>query len=68
MSVAVKHSWERRYKYLLAVTAYTKIMIAYIIIKKIDTSPAEAFVTAGCLLIAACVGSYVFGAVWDDKR
>lgn len=48
---------------LLAIAGGNGVVLA----TGLDTAAAEAFVTNSLWLAGMIIGSYVFGATWDDK-
>jgi len=53
---------------MFAVVAFCMACIAWALYKDTDTAVMQSAVTAGFGTMTAIVGSYVFGAVWEDKR
>jgi len=51
---------------MYAVTLFCAATIAYVLFKGMDTKVAETAVTASFLCMGGIVGSYVFGAAWQD--
>ena len=49
------------------VIIFCMVVIGWIIWRGLETSPAEVAVTMGFATITSVVGSYVFGATWDDR-
>lgn len=62
-----KSSWHFRRRVVVATLLYCAAMVAYITFKNSETRLAEAVATSLILLAGSVIGSYVFGAVWDDK-
>jgi len=53
---------------MFTVSAWIIAAISYVLYTKLNTSPAEAMVTMGLLALAGIIGSYVFGATWQDIK
>lgn len=51
---------------MFAVAAFCIWVIAYVVTSGADTRVGETAVLSAFLTLAAIVGSYVFGAVWQD--
>lgn len=61
-------SWKHRRRIVYAALIYCAVALAYIIYDGTDTA-LYAQVALGLLgLAATIIGTYVFGAVWDDKN
>ena len=63
-----KPSWKNRRRFMFTVSAWIIAAISYVLYTKLNTSPAEAMVTMGLLALAGIIGSYVFGATWQDIK
>lgn len=61
-------SWRYRRRTMFAVIVFCKLTIAYCLYKNLDTKVAESAVTMAFTTLFMVVGSYVFGAVWDDNN
>lgn len=59
-------SWRIRRRFMFAVTAFCMWVIAYVLWKGLTTGPADTAVTMAFLTLIGIVGSYVFGATWED--
>ena len=59
-------SWRIRRRFMFAVTAFCMWAIAYVLWKGLTTGPADTAVTMAFLTLIGIVGSYVFGATWED--
>ena len=59
-------SWKIRRRFMFAVAAFCMWTIAYILWKGLATGPADTAVTMAFLTLIGIVGSYVFGATWED--
>lgn len=58
--------WNVRRKFMFVVSAFCMGVITYVLYKELNTAPAEAAVTMAFLTLTGIIGSYVFGAVWQD--
>ena len=61
-------NWKIRRRFMFVISGFCMAIISYIIIGKINTEPAETAVTMGFATLISIVGSYVFGAIWDDNN
>lgn len=59
--------WRIRRRIIIGTLLYCAGMVGYIAIYGEGTSAQEAIATSLILLAGSVIGSYVFGAVWDDK-
>lgn len=59
-------SWAIRRRFMFAVVAFCMATVAYVLWKDLDSSPADTAVNMSFLVIFGIVGSYVFGATWED--
>ena len=53
---------------MLAALAFSASVISYCIYTGVDTEVNQTAVSMGFITIISIVGSYVFGATWDDKN
>lgn len=60
--------WERRRIVVFGTLAFCAVAVAYLIGWGDDTALHREIATALILLAASVVGSYVFGAAWDDRN
>lgn len=60
--------WKYRRRVVFGVVLFCMLCIGYVLWNGLDTSPAEAAVTMAFFMIGSTVGSYVFGAVWEDRK
>ena len=51
---------------MFAVSAFCMWTIAYVLWKDLTSGPADTAVTMSFLTLLGIVGSYVFGAAWED--
>jgi hypothetical protein len=61
-------SWKYRRRYLVAVSLFAMAVIAFVLFKGADTELAQTALTMSYLTLSGNVGSYVFGASWDDAN
>ena len=61
-------SWKNRRRVIFATLLYCALAVGYLIFKGEDTSLHQDIASGLILLAASVIGSYVFGAVWDDTR
>lgn len=61
-------SWGVRRTFMFVVSAFCCWVVAYVLINRIDTRPADTAVMFALLGLLGIVGSYVFGAVWQDIK
>lgn len=62
-------SWAIRRTFMFVVCAFSASMIAWAMAGACnDSKVAETVVTMAFTCIISCVGSYVFGAVWDHQN
>ena len=59
-------SWRIRRAFMFAVSGLCAWVIIYVVTKGADTRVNETAVMFAFITLAAIVGSYVFGAVWED--
>lgn len=65
-NLAHQSSWAIRRRFMFAVVGFCMLTVGYCLFRNLDTRVAEAAVTFAFITIAAIVGSYVFGAAWED--
>jgi len=59
--------WKVRRKVLFATILFSMLVIAYVLVARgAEDRVAETALTMAFLTIVSCVGSYVFGAAWED--
>lgn len=61
-------SWRWRRLFLWAVNAFSAWVVAYALIERLDSRVAETAVMMAFGTMMTSVGSYVFGAAWDDRN
>lgn len=59
-------SWRIRRRFMFAVSAFCMWTIAYVLWRDLSSGPADTAVTMAFLTLLGIVGSYVFGATWED--
>ena len=64
----MKGSWENRRKYLFVTTGFFMVVVAYCLLRNLDTKLAETAVTFALIGINANIAGYVFGAVFEDVK
>lgn len=60
-------SWSVRRKIILTTLLYCGLAVTYVIVAGVDTRVYETVVMSSFGLAGMVIGSYVFGAVWDDR-
>ena len=61
-----KFSWKNRRRFLITVIAFCMSVISYVLHYNLQSAVAETAVTMAFLIIGTSLGSYVFGAAWQD--
>jgi hypothetical protein len=61
-------SWRIRRAIIIGTILWCVGMVTYLSVWGRDTSLSETTVNGCLLLMASVIGSYVFGAVWDDRN
>lgn len=59
-------SWRIRRRFMFAVSAFCMWTVAYVLWRDLSSGPADTAVTMAFLTLLGIVGSYVFGATWED--
>ncbi|MGR9384925.1 hypothetical protein [Rhizobium leguminosarum] len=62
-----RSSWAIRRRIIIATLIWCAMLVTYLAIWGRPTSLSEAIATNLLLLMGGVIGSYVFGAVWDDQ-
>ena len=62
-----KDSWRIRRRIVFLSLVYCAGSVSYIMLFGDDSELNRSIVNGLILLAASVIGSYVFGAVWDDK-
>ena len=60
--------WQTRRRLMFTVSGFCMACITWALWVDSDTQVMQAAVAGGFGTMTAIVGSYVFGAVWEDKR
>lgn len=63
-----KPSWRIRRRIIIATLLFCAGEIVYLTLLGKDTSLEETIANGVLILAGSTVGSYVFGAVWDDRN
>jgi hypothetical protein len=58
--------WRIRRRVLFATIGFCMLTVLHAITLGEDTRVAETAITMAFMTMVACVGSYVFGAAWED--
>jgi hypothetical protein len=66
--MAIRASWTIRRRIVVITLGWCGTMVTYLAIWGRPISLSETAVNGCLLLMASVIGSYVFGAVWDDKN
>lgn len=61
-------SWTKRRNFMFLISFFCVLVIAWVLYKDMDSKVAETVVTMSFVTLISIVGSYVFGATWDDKN
>lgn len=60
--------WKNRRRVIFGTLIFCAGVIAYLAAWGADTRVNEAIAMGVLILVASIIGSYVFGAVWDDAN
>ena len=60
--------WRMRRRFMAVTTGFCMAVVAYVLHYDMQSSVAETAVTFAFITITSTVGSYVFGATWDDHN
>lgn len=63
-----KDNWKYRRRFMVATVGFCMGVVSYVLAERQDTEAAQNAVNMAFFIIGSTVSSYVFGAVWDDKR
>lgn len=63
----VKPSWTIRRRIIVLTLSWCGVLVTYLAIWGRDNNTSETAINGCLLLMASVIGSYVFGAVWQDK-
>lgn len=61
-------TWTNRRRVIFISLLYIGVAVGYLIFKGEDTGLHQDIASGLILLAGGIIGSYVFGAVWDDNR
>jgi hypothetical protein len=61
-------NWKYRRRYLVFVTLFTMGMMVAALVWRPEASVSRVVIEMGFVAIVSFVGSYVFGAVWDQNN
>ncbi|MGR9130761.1 hypothetical protein [Rhizobium leguminosarum] len=67
VDLIARSSWAIRRRIIIATLIWCAMLVTYLAIWGRPTSLSEAIATNLLLLMGGVIGSYVFGAVWDDQ-
>jgi len=62
------HSWQKRRRLMFSVVAFSMACITWALYKDTDSTVHQTAVTMGFTTLISITGTYVFGAVWNDRR
>lgn len=62
------NSWKRRRRFMVAVIGFCMGCVAYVLGMNMDSESAQTAVSMSFVVIGSTIGSYVFGATWDDSN
>jgi len=62
-----KSSWAIRRRIIILTLIFCAGVVTYLTLKGTDTRTAETIVQSAFALAGAVIGSYVFGACWEDR-
>lgn len=60
--------WKRRRRIIYLTLAFCAAVIGWLVLFGADTALNNTIVTVLVVLAGSVIGSYVFGAVWDDAN
>lgn len=64
----LERSWRIRRAIIIGTIVWCVAMVTYLAVWGRDINLSETTVNGCLLLMASVIGSYVFGAVWDDRN
>ena len=53
---------------MFAISVFCMVVIGYVLYVGLDTEPADTAVNMAFVVLLGNIGSYVFGACWDDRN
>jgi cation transport ATPase len=62
------NSWRNRRRFMWVVIIFCMSCVAWVLWKELTSSIADTVVSMAFAVIMGTMGSYVFGAVWDDSN
>ena len=62
------HSWKIRRRFMFVVMGFCMAVILMALLFRPDAGSSATVIMAAFGTITATLGSYVFGATWDDKN
>lgn len=62
------HSWKIRRRFMFVVVAFCMLVILGALFLMPNGSASSTAIIAAFTTISATMGSYVFGATWDDRN
>lgn len=66
--IVSRPSWAVRRRIVIATLIWCGLLVTYLALFGRPVSLSETIANGCLLLMASVIGSYVFGAVWDDKN
>lgn len=63
-----KGSWSVRRRIIVSTLIFCAYVVIYIMHNGTDNKLNETIVTCAFLLSGSVIGSYVFGAIWEDNK
>lgn len=60
--------WKIRRRFMFSIAGFCVWVISYVLYSGLNTAAADTAITMSFLTLISIVGSYVFGAAWDDKN
>lgn len=63
-----KPSWTIRRRIIVAILSWGVGLVTYLAVYGRDIDLSQTIANGTLLLMASVIGSYVFGAAWDDKN
>lgn len=61
-------SWKNRRRVIFGTLLFCMLSVGYVLYKGEDLKIYETTITMSFILAGSVIGSYVFGATWDDKK
>lgn len=60
--------WKVRRRIVHGTLIFLALVIAWLVVRGEDSELNQTIATSSFLFAAAVIGSYVFGAIWDDRN